>query len=90
MLDQDALPDASMKLTSPMSGVEGSYVKGLTHLTGVSGNATLLGDTFTANFDGGRVGNLIVRGGHALIPTCICMARWANSPPMWTARCPTS
>jgi hypothetical protein len=69
MLDQDVLPDDSMKVTFPISGVEGNYVKGLTHLTGVSGNATLLGDTFTADFDGGHVGNLIVRNGHAVIPT---------------------
>ncbi|HXS07106.1 MAG TPA: AsmA-like C-terminal domain-containing protein [Rhizomicrobium sp.] len=68
LLDQDALPDDSMKLTFAMTGVEGNYVKGLTHLTGMSGTATLLGDTFTADFDGGRVGTLMVRGGHAVIP----------------------
>jgi hypothetical protein len=69
LLDQDVLPDDSMKLTFAMRGVEGSYVKGLTHLTGVSGTATMLGDSFTADFDGGRVGNLVVRNGHASIPT---------------------
>ena len=69
LLDQEVLPDDSMKLTFPVMGVEGNYVKGLTHLTGVSGTATLLGDSFTADFDGGRVGNLSVRGGHAVIPT---------------------
>ena len=69
LLDQEVLPDDSMKLTFPMTGIEGNYVKGLTHLTGVSGTATLSGDTFTADFDGGRVGNLSVRGGHAVIPT---------------------
>ena len=68
MLDQDVLPDDSMKLSFAMSGVEGSYVKGLTHVTGVSGSASLLGDTFTADFEGGKVGNLTVRNGHALIP----------------------
>ena len=69
MLDQEILPDDSMKLAFPVAGVEGVYVKGLTHMTGVSGTATLLGDTFTADFDGGRVGNLTVRSGHASIPT---------------------
>ena len=69
MLDEEILPDDSMKLTFAMTGVEGSYVKGLTHLTGVSGNATLLGDTFTADFDGGHVGSLAVRNGHAQILT---------------------
>ena len=68
LLDQETLPDDSMKVTFPMTGVEGNYVKGLTHLTGVSGTATLLGDSFTADFDGGRVGTLSVRGGHAAIP----------------------
>ncbi len=69
MLDQDVLPDDSLKLTFAVNGVEGNYVTGLTHLTNVSGNATLLGDTFTADFDGGRIGNLMVRSGHAVIPT---------------------
>jgi hypothetical protein len=69
LLDQDAFPDDSLKLTFAMSGIEGNYVTGLTHLTGVSGNATLQGDTFTADFNGGRIGNLVVRGGRALIPT---------------------
>ena len=68
LLDQEILPDDSMKLTFAMKDVEGSYVKGLTHLTGVSGTATMLGDSFTADFDGGRVGNLVVRNGHASIP----------------------
>ncbi|MES2292179.1 MAG: AsmA-like C-terminal domain-containing protein [Pseudomonadota bacterium] len=68
LLDQEVLPDDAVKLNFPMTGVEGSYVQGLTHVTGVSGNATLLGDTFTADFNSGHVGNLQVRGGHALIP----------------------
>ena len=68
MLDQDLVPDSAFKLTFAMNGVEGNYVAGLTHVTGVSGNAVLLGDTFTADFSGGHVGNLVVRDGHALIP----------------------
>jgi hypothetical protein len=69
VLDQDVLPDDDLKLTFAINGVEGNYVTGLTHVSGVSGKATLLGDTFTADFDGGHIGNLAVRGGHALIPT---------------------
>jgi hypothetical protein len=69
MLDQAAFPDDAFKLTFAVSGVEGNYVQGLTHVTNVSGNATLLGDTFSADFDSGRVGNLVARGGHARIPT---------------------
>ena len=68
MLDQDALPEDSVKLAFAMTGVEGSYLKGLTHMTGVSGNATLSGDTFAADFESGHIGNLAIRGGHALIP----------------------
>jgi len=68
MLDQEVLPDDAVKLTFAMKDVEGSYVQGLTHVTGVSGNATLLGDSFVADFEGGRVGNLVVRNGHASIP----------------------
>ncbi|HEY5084411.1 MAG TPA: DUF3971 domain-containing protein, partial [Rhizomicrobium sp.] len=69
VLDQEFMPDDDLKLTFAISGVEGNYVAGLTHLTGVSGNAVLLGDTFTADFNSGRVGNLVVRDGHVVIPT---------------------
>src|SRR5665213_4101835 len=58
-----------MRLSFPMSGVEGDYLTGLTHLTGVSGTATLTGDNFSADFTGGKVGPLTVTKGHALIPT---------------------
>jgi Protein of unknown function/AsmA-like C-terminal region len=68
LLDQDILPDESLTLTFPLQGVEGNYVQGLTHLTGVSGIATLSGDSFKADFDGGRIGNLVVSGGQAAIP----------------------
>ncbi|HEX3756851.1 MAG TPA: DUF3971 domain-containing protein [Rhizomicrobium sp.] len=67
LLDQPVLPDDSMTLTFPIQGVEGNYLSGLTHATQVSGEATLTGDTFTANFTGGRVGPLIARAGRAVI-----------------------
>ena len=69
MVDKAYWPDDTLTLSFPVSGVEGSYISGLTHLTGVAGTATLLGDTFTADFTTGRVGNLVVTKGHALIPT---------------------
>ena len=69
MLDQPILPDDALKLSFAMDGVEGNYVRGLTHLSDVAGSATLLGDTFTADFNSGRVGNIQIRGGHAVIPT---------------------
>ncbi len=68
MLDLPFLPDESLSLTFAMSGVEGNYLDGLTHLTGVSGSGTLTGDNFSADFTGGHVGNLVVSKGHALIP----------------------
>lgn len=68
LLNQEVLPDDSLQLSFPLTGVEGNYVDGLTHLTDVSGHAALSGDTFTADFDSGRIGNLTVRDGHAVIP----------------------
>jgi hypothetical protein len=68
MLDQPVLPENSLKLTFPISGVEGNYVSGLTHVTGVSGSVVLTGDTFAGSFNGGRVGALTVSNGRALIP----------------------
>ncbi len=69
MMDDAVWPDSAMQLSFPVSGVEGNYIRGLTHLTGVAGNAVLTGDTFTADFTTGRVGSLVVSKGHALIPT---------------------
>ena len=69
MLDQAILPEESLNLSFPMSGVEGSYIAGLPHLTAVAGTATLTGDSFTADFTSGKVGPLVVTRGHALIPT---------------------
>lgn len=68
MLDQPVLPDSAVTLSFAMNGIEGNYVTGLTHLTNVTGTATLLGDSFSADFSGGRVGNILVKSGHAVIP----------------------
>lgn len=68
MLDQQILPEDSLKLTFDMGDIEGNYVSGLTHATGVNGSAILTGDTFKASFSSGRVGNLMARSGSALIP----------------------
>ncbi|MCP5412570.1 MAG: hypothetical protein H6924_10665 [Alphaproteobacteria bacterium] len=69
MLDQVILPEDSVHMTFTMRGVEGSYIKGLTHATGVDGEALLTGDTFRANFSGGRIGPIRVSNGTAVIPT---------------------
>jgi hypothetical protein len=68
MFDQPALPDDSLKLSFAMRGIEGSYLKGLSHVTGVSGDALLTGDTFAANFTAGHVGAITVSNGKAEIP----------------------
>jgi hypothetical protein len=68
MLDQNILPEDSMKLTFAMRNLEGNYVKGLTHATGVMGDAVMTGDTFQASFTSGHIGPLTVSRGSALIP----------------------
>jgi hypothetical protein len=69
LIDQDIYPEDALKLTFAMKDIEGNYVAGLTHATGVAGDAVMTGDTFKATFSGGRIGALAVTGGTALIPT---------------------
>ena len=45
------------------------YISGLTHATGVTGEAILTGDTFKANLASGRIGPLVAKNAVALIPT---------------------
>ncbi|HET7084985.1 MAG TPA: AsmA-like C-terminal domain-containing protein [Rhizomicrobium sp.] len=68
MLDRDILPEDSVKLTFSLKDIEGNYVSGLTHATGVAGDAVLTGDTFKADLSGGRIGPLNASHGTALIP----------------------
>ena len=68
LMDQPILPEDSLKLTFAMRDIEGNYVRGLTHATGVAGDAIMTGDTFKANFTDGRIGNLTASRGTALIP----------------------
>lgn len=67
MLDADVLAENALKVTVPMSGVEANYLTGLTHLTQLSGVATLTGDTFRADISSGRVGPLQVSRGQVVI-----------------------
>ncbi len=62
-------PASALKVAFSVREVEANYLSGLTHLTGVAGTALLAGDDFTVDFSGGRVGNLVVTGGKAMIPT---------------------
>lgn len=66
--DLPVLPTNALKLTFAMKGVEANYLTGLSHLTGVDGTALLTGDDFSADFTAGRVSNLVVKSGHAVIP----------------------
>jgi hypothetical protein len=68
MLDQNILPEDSLKLTFAMKDIEGNYVRGLTRATGVMGDAIMTGDTFKASFTSGRIGPLTASRGSALIP----------------------
>ncbi len=75
MMDQDILPEDSVKLTFGMNNVEGNYVRGLTRATLVMGDAILTGDTFKANFTSGKIGPLTLnrwhRGGADPLLTCM-------------------
>src|SRR6185503_14661241 len=67
--DQPVLASEALKIGFALHGVEANYLSGLTHLTGVEGTALLTGDDFSADFTAGRVGNLVVKSGRAVIPT---------------------
>jgi hypothetical protein len=68
LLDQDILPEDSLKLTFTMRNIEGDYMRGLTRATGVMGDAIMTGDTFKANFTSGHIGPLTANRGTVLIP----------------------
>ena len=69
VLGQAALLPSQMKVAFSIRDVKANYLTGLTHLTGVAGTAQLTGDDFAVDFTGGRVGNLVVTTGKAIIPT---------------------
>jgi len=60
MLDEDQLPDGALNVSIPISNAEVNYIQGLTHITALNGQATLLGDTFKAAIEGGRVGPVAI------------------------------
>lgn len=68
LIDQDTLPDGALLMTFPIVNAEANYVTGLTHLTSVSGNARLTGNSFAVDVASARVGPLVVSRGHALVP----------------------
>jgi Protein of unknown function/AsmA-like C-terminal region len=67
MLDQPQLPDNAVNVSIPLSGATITYMHGLTPATNVSGVATLMGDTFTAQVAGGTVGRIKASAGQVTI-----------------------
>ncbi len=62
-LDADALADESVNVSFALSDAEVTYLRGLTPMTGVSGTATLMGNTFKAQVTRARIGPLAVSQG---------------------------
>ncbi|HTW35041.1 MAG TPA: AsmA-like C-terminal domain-containing protein [Rhizomicrobium sp.] len=67
-LDEAALPEKAVAMSFPISGATIVYIRGLTPMTGVSGTATLSGDTFKAQIDSGAAGPLKLSRGAVVIP----------------------
>lgn len=67
-LDAPVFPDNALLLKFSLSGAEIVYVKGLTDLTALQGNAKLTGKSFSADIPSARIGPLTVTGGHFAIP----------------------
>jgi hypothetical protein len=66
-LDAPALPESALNISFPFDNVSGTYVKGLTPATGVSGKGAMTGDTFTADIATGKVGNIAITNGKGII-----------------------
>ncbi len=68
MLDQPVLPPEAIAVKFPVSNAEVIYIKGLTHLTEVSGVATVTGNSFVADIASGRIGPISIRNARFEIP----------------------
>ncbi|GAA0585195.1 AsmA-like C-terminal domain-containing protein [Rhizomicrobium electricum] len=68
ILDQPALPPEAIAVKFPVSNAEVIYIKGLTHLTEVSGTATVTGNSFSADIASGRIGPLSIKNARFEIP----------------------
>ena len=67
-LDAPVFPENALALKLSLSGAEISYIKGLTHLTGLQGTAKLTGKAFSADIPSAHIGPLVVSAGHFTIP----------------------
>jgi hypothetical protein len=66
--DQPSLPDGALQVSMPISGGEINYLTGLTHLTQVTANTVLHGNSYEANVVSAKIGVLAVSNGHVSIP----------------------
>ncbi|MEI9989348.1 MAG: AsmA-like C-terminal domain-containing protein [Rhizomicrobium sp.] len=67
-LDLPVVPDGALLMTFPITNAELSYMEGLTHMTGVTANAKLTGNSFGADILRARIGPLVLSKGRAVIP----------------------
>lgn len=67
-LDQPSLPAEALAVKFAVIDGEISYIKGLTHMTQVRGNATVTGASFTADIASAKIGPLSVSGAKFVIP----------------------
>lgn len=67
-LDQLVLPAEAVSVKAAVSDAEVIYIKGLTHMTGVSGTLTITGTSFTADIASGHIGSLTLTPSRFVIP----------------------
>jgi hypothetical protein len=61
------IPDEMMNVSFNIAGMRTTYLQGLSDIARVSGNGTLLGDTFTANVASGAIGSVVLKSGQVQI-----------------------
>ena len=66
-LEQPALPEDALNIRVSLSGGTIDYIQGVTPITDAQASGIITGDTFTGDLASGKVGNLTVTNGHALI-----------------------
>ena len=66
-LEQEALPESALHVTLSLSGGTISYINGVTPITDAEASGLLTGDTFAGELKSGKVGNLAVSDGHAVV-----------------------
>ena len=67
-LDLPALPAEAVSVKAAVSDAEVIYIKGLTHMTGVTGTLAITGTSFTADIASGHIGSLSLTPSRFVIP----------------------